>query len=254
MAISRKSPVRKHRINLPELILHHIRDSVIATNLDGRVIFWDQGAAAIFGYSEQDMIGTPIARLFTTPDLQNLRSNLDQILAGRDFYGEWVALRKDCQRICLQTHRTLLKDVRGQPIGFLGVSRDITRQNKEAEAVRQSEQLYRAVGESIAFGVWSCDSSGRLTHMSDSFLKLLGLTPAQNLDDGWLNALHPDERDDILIAWRECFESGKPWSRRYRVRGADGTYHLVHSHGAPVRDDNGRILCWAGLHLDAGQL
>jgi len=254
MVAPRKSSARKRRSELPELILGHIRDSVIATDLEGLVIYWNQGATTVFGYTAQEIIGTPISRLFTTPELQNLRSNLNQVLAGKDFNGEWEALRKDSQRIWLQTRRTLLKDAKNRPIGFLGVSRDITQQKKELEAVRQSEQLYRAVGESINFGVWSCDPRGRLTHMSESFMKFLGLTPAQNLGDGWLNALHPDEREKFLEVWRESFKSGKPWNKRSRVRGADGSYHLVHTHGAPVRDDKGQILCWAGLNLDAEQL
>jgi PAS domain S-box-containing protein len=254
MARQAKSSARKRRNDLPELILRHIRESIIATNLEGLITYWNQGAAIIFGYSAQEIIGTPISRLYTTPELQHLRPQLDRIRAGKDFTGEWEALRKDSKRIWLQTHRTLLKDAKNRPIGFLGVSRDITQQKKEAEAIRQSEQLYRAIGESIDFGVWSCDHKGRLTHMSDSFMKFLGLTSAQNLSDGWLNALHPDERESIMEAWRKCFSSGKPWSRRYRISGANGTYRLVHTYGAPVRDDNGQILCWAGLNLDAGQL
>jgi PAS domain S-box-containing protein len=254
MPAPRTSSARQRRTNLPALILSQIRDSVIATDLEARVIFWNQGATDIFGYQSAEIVGTPIARLFTTQDLHKLKSNLAQILAGKDFDGEWEAVRKDGQRIWLHSRRTLFKDVKGHPIGFLGLSREITLQKKEAETVRQSEQLYRAVGQSIDFGVWSCDQKGRLTHLSESFMKFLGLTPAQSLSDGWLNALHPEEREGIMNAWNICFANGQPWSRRYRIRGADGAYHEVLTRAAPVRDEKGIILCWAGLNLDVSQL
>ena len=186
--------------------------------------------------------------------MPTLRKDLARLLDGLDFDGEWDALRRDGSRIWLHSRRTVLKDQNLQPIGFLGIGKDITRQKQEAEAVRQSERLYRALGESIDFGVWSCDPGGRITHMSDSFMKMLGLTPAQNLTDAWLNALHADERQDILHDWKECVRKGLPWSRRYRIRGADGLYHAVHAHAAPVRGDQGEIICWLGLNLDIEKL
>ena len=261
-----KIPHSKHRVKrrapaprppseeLALQILHQIRDSIIAVDLHGRIFFWNQGATALFGYTDQEMLGAPLARLFPTLALPQLRSNLKDLAAGLDYDGDWEGLRKDGTRLWLHTRRSILKDAQGKTIGYLGTSKDITRRKREMEAVRQSEQLYRAVGESIDFGVWSCDPEGRMTHMSDSFMKMLGITHAQNLGDAWLNALHPEERESVLLDWRECLKTGKPWNRRYRILGADGRCRQVLSHGASVKDDAGKILCWAGLNLDLDQI
>jgi PAS domain S-box-containing protein len=240
--------------DLSPLILRQIRDSIIAVDLSGRILFWNQGATALFGYTDAEMLGQSLARLYPTRAFPPLQTNLKDLQAGLDYEGEWEGLRKDGSRLWLHTRRSVLKDSRGKTIGYLGTSKDITRRKREMEAVRQSEQLYRAVGESIDFGVWSCDPDGRMTHMSDSFLKVLGVTHAQNIGDAWLNALHPEERTSILLDWRECLRTGKPWIRRYRILGADGRYRPVLAHGAPVRDEKGEILCWAGLNLDLDQI
>ena len=122
------------------------------------------------------------------------------------------------------------------------------------QAARESEKLYRAIGESIQYGVWVCDAAGRLIYASDSFLQLVGMTLDQCIRFGWTRAIHPDEREATLAAWQECVRSGSNWYREHRIRGADGAYYHVLAHGVPIRDDEGRITRWAGINLDIGRL
>src|SRR5690606_27780732 len=56
--------------------------------------------------------------------------------------------------------------------------------------LRQSERLYRAVGESMDYGVWVCDARGRNVYFSDSFLRLVGRTQEQMAGFGWCDVLH----------------------------------------------------------------
>ena len=61
-----------------------------------------------------------------------------------------------------------------------------------SRALETSEKLYRAIGESINYGVWVTDADGKLIYISDSFLRLVGMTMQQALDEGWGKVLHPD--------------------------------------------------------------
>ncbi|HYC69623.1 MAG TPA: PAS domain S-box protein [Opitutaceae bacterium] len=122
------------------------------------------------------------------------------------------------------------------------------------QALRESEQLYRAIGESIQYGVWVCDASGRNIYASDSFLKLVGLTQEQCANFGWISALHPDEAGATAEAWRECARTGAAWEREHRVRGADGRWHPVLARGVPIRDADGRITRWVGINLDISSI
>ena len=63
--------------------------------------------------------------------------------------------------------------------------------------IRVDERLYRAIGESIDFGVWVCAPDGRNIYASDSFLRVVGLTQEQCSDFGWGDVLHPDDADRI---------------------------------------------------------
>lgn len=121
-------------------------------------------------------------------------------------------------------------------------------------ALQESEKLYRAIGESIEYGVWVCDAQGRNVYASDSFLHLMGITQEQCSSWGWTDFLHPDDVDATREAWEECVRTGSPWYREHRFRGADGNYHSVLAQGVPIHDDMDRTTGWAGINLDISRL
>jgi PAS domain S-box-containing protein len=125
---------------------------------------------------------------------------------------------------------------------------------RSQEALRESERLYRAIGESIDYGVWVCDAEGRNTYASESFLRLTGLTQEQCSGFGWADMLHPDDVNRTIAAWRKCVKEGGIWDVEHRVRGADGGWHSVLARGMPVRNARGAVVGWAGINLDIRRL
>jgi PAS domain S-box-containing protein len=121
-------------------------------------------------------------------------------------------------------------------------------------ALHESEKLYRAIGETIQYGVWVCDASGRNTYASDSFLRLTGFTQQQASDFGWVELLHPEDREATLAAWADCARLGNVWYREHRMRGVDGRYHPILAQGVPIRNDDGEITRWVGINLDISRL
>jgi len=127
------------------------------------------------------------------------------------------------------------------------------RQQAE-ERRRETENVYRAIGESIDYGVWVTDANGRCTYVSNSFLRLTGVTQEQVTDLGWTRVLHPDDRDATIASWVDSVRAGDHWYREHRVLGVDGQYHPVLSQGVPMRRDDGTPIGWAGINLDIGRL
>jgi len=123
-----------------------------------------------------------------------------------------------------------------------------------SRALETSEKLYRAIGESINYGVWVTDADGRCIYASDSFLKLIGFTMQQAADDGWGAVLQPDDLEDTMAAWKETARSGSAWYREHRMLGVDGRYHSILAQGMPIRDESGRVQRWAGINLDITRL
>lgn len=127
---------------------------------------------------------------------------------------------------------------------------ELRERERAQRDLRASEQWYRAIGESIRYGVWICDEHGRNTYASPSFLKLLGISQAEYSRDGWRNVLHPDDLDAVDSAWKHCVRTGGQWDRELRLRDADGHWQYVLSRGVPVYSGSGAVSGWAGINLE----
>lgn len=173
------------------------------------------------------------------------------------------------------TRITPIRDPEGKVLRWFGTNTDITdrvrmeaslrrsqdelecqgRERKQAEeSLRASERIYRAIGESIDYGVWVCDAEGRNTYASPSFLRLVGITQEQCGEFGWGKMLHPDDADRTIAAWQECVKVRGKWDIEHRFRGVDGEWHPILARGVPVEDEDGKLLCWAGINLDIRRL
>ncbi|HXZ85555.1 MAG TPA: PAS domain S-box protein, partial [Myxococcota bacterium] len=142
----------------------------------------------------------------------------------------------------------------GEHLGFVGSVLDVSEEKRAEEALRHSVQIYRAIGDSIDYGVWLCDPDGRNVYASPSFLRLVGLSQEHCSGFGWVDALHPDDAERTIAQWKECVRSGREWYVEHRFRGVDGLYHPVLARGIPVRNERGEITAWAGLNLDISRL
>ena len=80
------------------------------------------------------------------------------------------------------------------------------------------------------------------------------MTQEQCSQFGWGDALHPDDAQRTIAAWRECVRTGGTWDVEHRFRGVDGKWHPILARGVPVRNEHGEITAWAGINLDISRL
>jgi PAS domain S-box-containing protein len=93
---------------------------------------------------------------------------------------------------------------------------------------------------------WVVDPEGRALDVSQRWLDLTGMTDDQWRGFGWLDAIHPDDRQPTLETMRRAAETGNPVDLTYRVRGPGGEWKQVRSRGAARVGEDGRIICWYG--------
>src|SRR5208283_867235 len=142
--------------------------------------------------------------------------------------------RKDGRNIHVSLTVSAIRDASGKILGASTIASDITERKQMEEALRASERLYRAIGESIDYGVWVCAPDGRNTYASESFLKLVGITQQECSDFGWGDVLHPEDAERTVAAWQECVRTGGIWDIEHRFRGVDGQWHPILARGMPV--------------------
>ena len=115
--------------------------------------------------------------------------------------------------------------------------------------LRASERLYRAIGESIDYGVWICDAGGPQP-LRERLLPAPGRADAGGVLELRLVRRAPPRRRrrDALAAWKDVrARRATHWDREHRFRGVDGKWHPILARGVPVRDDErGEITAWVG--------
>ena len=122
-----------------EVILQNITDSIIVTDLQGRITSWNEGASKIFGFSAKEMLGENIAKVSKPKEREQVApAQLEQVRKGVLFSGEWEGVRKDGEPVWLMLTTKLLKNSQGETIGMIGVGKDITERRK---AEKETESM-----------------------------------------------------------------------------------------------------------------
>jgi len=237
-------------------LLDKISDAVISTDADFRIQTWNRAAERIYGWKAEEALGKEADSLLRTDFIVpgSREEAVDQLMATGFAQTETRHRDRHGRELIMRGNVTLLKNAQGEVTGTLGVLRDVTERKRAEEALRRSEALYRAIGESIDYGVWVCDAHGRNTYASESFLKLVGITQEQCSNFGWGDVLHPDDAERTLAAWKECSRTGGIWDIEHRFRRVDGEYRPILARGVPIRNEHGEIVSWAGINLDISRL
>jgi PAS domain S-box-containing protein len=235
-----------------ETALSNSADYHFIFDLDGRLLYASRPLLALWGKHDQyDVVGESLAELGYPPELvARLERQIAEVVkTGHPVRDDTPFTGAEGER----HYEYILSPVvghAGEVEAVAGSSRDITDRKLAEEGLRESERLYRAIGESIDYGVWVCDPQGRNIYTSESFLRLVGLTQEQCSEFGWGTVLHPDDAERTIAEWKACVESGDQWDIEHRFRGVDGQWHPILARGVPVRNEQGKITAWAGINLD----
>jgi PAS domain S-box-containing protein len=203
------------------------------------------------------VLSAVLQRLITAP-LNAVASIARLVIEGRDYSRRALKVNNDEIGVMVDAFNNMLDEVQTRTDALEksnnALQQEITMRQDVESALRASEKLYRAIGESIDYGVWVCDAAGRNIYVSDSFLQLVGLNQDQCSNKGWGEALHPDDAAATIADWNQCVQTGDSWYREHRFIGKDGVYHPVLARGVPIRDDSGELLGWAGINLDISRI
>jgi PAS domain S-box-containing protein len=233
----------------------HAPVGIFQSTAAGDTVFVNEGWCEMAGLTPDEARGAGWLQAVHPEDRQRVESDWRQALKeGAGSAAEFRFLRPDGVITWLQGNAVPLRDAFGQAIGYIGTVVDITDRKEAEAALRNSERMYRAIGESIDYGIWVCDAEGGNIYLSESFLELVGRTQEECSGFGWCDALHPDDVEQTIAAWKQCIAAGDAWDVEHRFRSMDGEWHPMLARGVPVRNDRDEIIAWVGINLDISQL
>ena len=117
------------------------------------------------------------------------------------------------------------------------------------EALRRSEERYRALVQGGAQIIWVASPDGEMLEDSAEWRWITGQTVEEFLGNGWLDSIHPEDRDRVERDWRECLRTGRIFDDRFRMRARGGSYRHYDVRAVPIERD-GKIAEWVGACTD----
>jgi PAS domain S-box-containing protein len=235
-------------------IVDSSREAILGVSLDGTVVSWNRGAAELFGYSSEEIIGTSVLRL-SPPDVhEHTRHHIEKIRAGENIATyESVRVRTDGRLIPVSISISPIRDASGHTVGTSAIVRDISQRLAAERKLRESEARFRGVFEHAPIGLCVSGLDGRFIQVNPAFRRMVGYTEQQLLNMHFLDLTHPDDvpmclgikqalsehpNESLEIEKRYIHSNGNVvWvrSKISRVREATGDYDVVHVEDITAR-------------------
>jgi len=210
-------------------------DAIISKTLDGIIVTWNEGAARIFGYSAEEVIGKPITLLIPPDRLEEEPAILARLRAGeRVDHFETLRVHKDGSVRNISLTISPVRNSAGQVVGASKIARDITAQKRIEEALKVSNQRFRMMADSAPVFIWIADHTKSRIWFNRSWLEFTGRSPEQESGFGWTQDIHEDDLASSLQRYAEGFDTRQSFQSEYRIRRADGQPRWIVDQATPL--------------------
>jgi len=234
-------------------ILENMQEGYFENDLAGRMTFVNDAVCRHLGYTREELIGKK-SRLFQ--DEAEWQITLDAYLSlyrtGKPIKAlAMQLLRKDGSRGIYEFSVDMIRDARGAPIGFRGVSRDVTERVQTEEAIRASEQRHRTILENMQEGYFESDLAGRLTFVNDTVCKHVGYSKEELI--GKTSTLFQDEAgyQKMHDAYLTLYRTGTPIKTlALELLRKDGSRGIYEFSVDLIRDAQGSPIGFRGVCRD----
>ncbi|SMQ76489.1 PAS domain S-box-containing protein [Sphingopyxis terrae subsp. ummariensis] len=229
---------------------------MVVSDADDRITDWLGGSEAILGWTPGEAIGETTDIIFTRED--RAAGVPAQELASARIHGTAENIRwhrrRDGSPVFLDGQTIALRDRHGELRGYLKIGQDVTERMRAEAALRASDERLKILMEGMPQLVWRATGAGDWTWSGPQWTDYTGLTSEQSLGKAWLDAFHPDDREDVVGAWAAAGDRGR-LDVEARIRSAaDGEYRWFQTRAVPVRDKAGLIAEWLGTSTDVHDL
>ena len=225
---------------------------IIAVDADNNVTMWNPAAEALFGWSEDEVIGQPNPTIPKDGLTEAARLHA-KLLSGSILKGvEVLRQKRDGSSTSISLSAAPIRDKSSKVKGILGFLTDITEQKRSERALRQAEEKYRTIFEQAAEGIYQTTPDGRYISANPTLARMLGFDSPEELikardDIGTQEYVKPGRRSEFV---RNLEERGFVQKFEYEAYRKDGKVIWVSENARAVRDSEGKTLYFEGTVED----
>ncbi len=222
--------------------------SIVSKNK--KYLYANPAFATLTGYSYQEFMAISPFTLIYKDDIQAVKSRIENRMSEGNPPLQYET------RILAKNGDIKWVEVSTSPIIFqkqeatLVIVFDITESKRAEESHKQSEEHYRALVNASSNLIWVMDADGKLAQCFGDEIYCVERKLRDIKGSGWLEAIHPDDRERVKQLWFEAVKTGETFETEYRISRTKGIYSYALAKGVPVRSDEGNIIEWVGTLTD----
>lgn len=244
--------------SLKDSIVRSTPVPIMAFDTKARVTLWNPAAQALFGFTAEEVLGgaNPV---LGEEDHGEFERNFARSLAGEVLTGERVTRStKDGRRIEISLFATPIRDEGGKTVGVAACLMDVTQQAAAEQELQMRAMELRRSQEIANLGSWNCDFTNR-PDSEDGELKWSTQTyRIFGVEEGtfevsmerFLAMVHPDDRQELLAAFRRAVTKGLEHQFDHRIIRPDGETRVVRQRGCIEKNADGKLLRIVGTVQD----
>ncbi len=211
-------------------------------------------ALEMWGKSEHEVLNKPFFEI--APELKDSQESLlnNVYKTGESFFAKEFQVQYDKNGSLYSGYFNFVyqpvRDKDSSITGIISIGTEVTDAVVSKQKIEASEKGFRLLADSMPQHIWTADPQGDLNYFNQSVFDFSGLTLDQINKDGWLQIVHPDDREKNTEAWINSVTTGKDYLFEHRFRRHDGDYRWQLSRAKPQRDEKGNVKMWVGTSTD----
>jgi len=219
----------------------------------------DTGGVSWYNQRWYDYTGTNIEEMqgsgwktVTDPDhLDRIVASFQSAVQAGEPWEDTFPLRgKDGQYRWFLSLAVPIRDEQGRVTRWFGTNTDVTGQRAAEERMRRSEERFRTVLDASASIIWNTNAAGEFEWTQPRWTAFTGQDFEQLRGWGWLDAVHPDDRERASEAWTHAVRDRAHYEVDHRLRRADGEWRYMEARAVPILNEDGSVREWIGTHTD----
>jgi len=237
----------EQRLEFLTMLLDAVEQAVIATDRKGRILHWNRFAEQLYGWRDDEVAGKNIVDLLLPEATRELgRTAISALPTGERTVGNWMLQRRDSATIPVHVLSTPIVDSRGNAVGIVGVSWDVSEKNRLEQELHESESRLRLFAEQLPALAWATDADLKIVWNKGAAFRQLDTDPNTLLGKTVADVVRPGEAGQLEALdahWRAL--RGETVAYEAGDKGV-----VLQCVVQPFRDPVGRIAGVVGVALD----
>jgi PAS domain S-box-containing protein len=230
-----------------------MQDAYYEVDLAGKYTFVNDAFCRNFEYTKEELIGMKSLQHQDEANAKKAYYAFEEIYrTGEPIKAlEAEYTRKDGTKGTYELSVSLLRDAKGKPIGFGGITHDITERKQMEEALRQSEERYRTILENMQEAYYESDLAGKHTFVNDALCRHLGCSKEELIGTSSQQFQDETTAKKMVQIFKELYRTGEPITAiESEYISKDGTKRVYELSASLIRDTQGKPIGFRGVSRD----